>query len=192
MKLLFLDLETTGLDPDEDIILEVGCILYDIVEEKELWRSNFITAPPSARHAPMDKYVHEMHTKSGLFDTMIATGEDFNDVFDTEHAIISALEMRGLGPQACIMAGFSPHFDRAFLRAKMHWLERYLHHRLIDVSTLRTLTHAWTGSKPDKVDKHRAIPDCEEAIATLMTYRKLIAPSVEARKVPHLDPLDLP
>lgn len=176
MKILFLDCETTGTDPDVDIILEVGCILYDIVEERELWRSLFITAPPEVRFAPMDKIVREMHTKSGLFDTMIATGDNFDELASVERIIMNALDMRGLGPQSCIMGGFSPHFDRAFLRVEMPWLERYLHHRLLDVSTLRELTFAWTGSKPDKVDRHRALPDCEEAIATLRSYRKLIAP----------------
>lgn len=179
MRVLFCDLETSGLNPDVDVILEVGAILYDIRQAKELWRGQWIVAGPEARFRPMDRVVHEMHTKSGLFDA--ADSDDGgHDLVVVEIEILEMLRDQGLGPQACIMAGFSPHFDRSFLRVEMPWLERYLHHRLIDVSTLRELTFAWTGSKPEKIDKHRAIPDCEEAIATLMTYRKLLAPPVEA------------
>jgi len=172
MKALFLDLETTGLDPDKDLILEVGAILYDIAEEKALWRSTWIVAPEGVCFAPMDKIVYEMHTKNGLFAEM-AANDDFTDMLDAEHEILDMLRDFELGPQQCIMAGFTPSFDRSFLRVEMEWLERYLHYRLLDVSTLRTLEKVWTGKNPEKIDRHRALPDCEEAVAELLRFKRM-------------------
>jgi oligoribonuclease len=174
MKLLFLDLETTGLT-DDDTILEVGAILYDIKEAKEISRKQMLVRHHIKRQfLAMPRVVYDMHMKSGLLTEI---GHELG-TRDIEEAVIQMILNAGMSSGECIMAGFSPHFDRRFMRRLMPSLESFLHHRNIDVSTLRELTLAWTRSKPDKIDRHRAIPDCEEAIATLMSYRKLIAPIV--------------
>lgn len=173
MKLLFLDLETTGLT-DQDTILEVGVIVHDIVENREISRKQMLARHDFRRQfLPMPRVVYDMHMKSGLLTEI---GHELG-LYDIQEIVIQMILDAGMSSGECIMAGFSPHFDRRFMRRLMPALEAFLHHRNIDVSTLRELTFAWTGSKPDKIDRHRAIPDCEEAIATLMTYRGLIAPT---------------
>jgi len=171
MKLLFLDLETTGL-LDTDTILEVGAIIHDIVENREISRKQMLVRHTIRRQfLPMPRVVYDMHMKSGLLTEI---GHEYG-THDVQEVVIQMILDAGMSSGECIMAGFSPHFDRRFLRLHMPALESFLHYRNIDVSTLRELTFAWTGSKPDKIDRHRAIPDCEEAIATLMTYRRRFA-----------------
>lgn len=180
MKALFLDLETTGLDSTRDVILEVGAILYDIKEEKEIFRASWLMATEvRARFSEMARVVYEMHEKSGLLAELDLGGP--HGTLDVERELLELLYSFGVKPGELVLAGFTPHFDRAFLRRYMSALNAYLHYRHLDVSTLRTLEKAWLGENPPKVDKHRALPDCEEAIAELLrfkrTYAGLIAPT---------------
>lgn len=168
MIALFLDLETTGTDPKSDRILEIGCILHDIASGEEIWRGSWLSGGVESRFLPMDPVVHAMHTASGLFDACDEAEPDW-----AELDILKSLHDRGHGPGTLRLAGFSPHFDRAFLREHMPLLQNYLHYRNIDVSTLRTLTEAWVEKPASKVGKHRALADCEEAIEELGRYRKL-------------------
>lgn len=180
MKALFLDLETTGLDSTRDAILEVGAILYDITEEKEMLRASWLMATEiRARFLPMAKVVYEMHEKSGLLEALDLGGTP--GTFAVERELFELLHSFKIKPGEIVLAGFTPHFDRAFLRRDMPALDAYLHYRHLDVSTLRTLEKAWFGENPPKVDKHRALLDCEEAIAELLRFKRtwpgLIAPT---------------
>lgn len=176
MKVLFLDLETTGLDWERDSILEFAWILYDITEERELDRYQCVFFGGEARFLPMPKVVQEMHTKSGLFDDCVRANQE-DSVIDCSDAELRTLhrivDAHGIGRGELIMAGFTSHFDREFLAREMPHLDAYLHYRHLDVSTLRTLEKAWTGQNPEKVDRHRALPDCEEAIAELLRFKRM-------------------
>lgn len=173
MKLLFLDLETTGLSAERDTILEVGAVLFDIVEARVIWRQAWLYDEGYERFLPMDRYVFEMHTKSGLFaDIDVQAGDSVNTA---ETTILRRLDADGFGPQQLQMAGYSPSFDRRFLAKHMPMLDAYLSHRMVDVSTLRTLQKAWGVPAPEKAAAHRALADCDEAIAELMGFRGLFA-----------------
>jgi len=165
MKVLFCDLETTGLD------LEFAWILYDIKEETELDSFRCVLFGSEAKFLPMPKVVQEMHTKSGLFADCDEAGENETvwEASAAELATLEALHSFDIGRGDLIMAGFTPHFDRNFLAREM----TYLHYRHLDVSTLRTLEKAWLGENQPKVDRHRAMPDCEEAIAELLRFKRM-------------------
>lgn len=171
-KLLFLDLETTGLDPERDHILEFGWILYDIVEEKD-YMSYSRLFDRNARFARMDRVVREMHEKNGLLEACERGEGAFCDPGDAELDTLHALRAHGLKAGEVQLAGFSVHFDKRFLERHMPLLHAYLHHRIVDVSTLRTLSKIWTGQVREKGDQHRVILDCLDAIAELREYRKL-------------------
>ncbi len=171
-KLLFLDLETTGLDPERDHILEFGWILYDIVEEVE-YASYSCLFDRDARFARMDRFVCEMHEKNGLFEACERPEAFFRGHWEAEIYTLRELHAQGLKAGEVQLAGFSVHFDKRFLEHHMPHLHAYLHHRIVDVSTLRTLSKIWTGQAREKRDQHRVIPDCLDAISELREYRKI-------------------
>lgn len=167
-RILFLDLETTGLDPDRDQILEVGGILVD-PDLQELGRLHYLIDPPRTTH--MLETIG-MHRSSGLIKAMYEEGT--GPIYTAEESILEYLagEMR-ITTRSLEIAGFSIQFDRSFLRVHMPRLHGWLSHRMIDVSTLRALQRRWVGQPRKQNQAHRAIADCEEAIAELRTYRHL-------------------
>lgn len=177
MKLLFLDFETSGLDPKSDRIFECAVILYDLAERGELGRDEWLVddnlGQLRARHCPMDRYVHEMHTKSGLFAAMDSDDSSFTYIDDLEGGIFALLDQFAIGPQQVALAGYSVHTDRRYIEEKMPALHRYLSHRHIDVSVLRELKKVW-DPPPDGTPKtepaHRSMADCEQALAELLSF----------------------
>lgn len=168
-RILFIDIETTGLDPDADQILEVGAILVSGSLRHEYGRLHFLIDPP-----PVVRMLDtiDMHRASGLYaDLEGATCT----AYAAEESILEYLvQAEHIAARSLEIAGFSIHFDRSFLRVHMPRLHGWLSHRMIDVSTIRSLHRRWVGGEPRKqAQAHRAIADCEEAIAELRTYRAL-------------------
>jgi len=170
MHLLFLDLETTGLDPELDDVLEVGWILTEGADlrpigsyqatVRQYWSGTGIGSRPAVA-AP----VEAMHTDSGLWVDV-----------EKAHWLPQAIEgvtldaLQGLAPGTVMLAGYSVHFDREFLRRIMPTLHRFLSHRIVDVSTVRTLF--WSTREGDSGSRkaHRALADCEESRRELLRY----------------------
>lgn len=173
-KALFLDLETTGLDPERDLILEVGAIMYDLAADRECGRQNhFPDLGPEwkVKHGPMDPYVYRMHVTSGLWDVRAKSETVPMDTI--EFALIGMLNTHGFSRGECMVGGFSPGFDRGFLRVHMPTLAGFLSHRDINASVLRELSKAYGKTWPKGV-AHRALSDCREAIATVRLFRSAI------------------
>lgn len=176
--LLFLDVETTGLDPGRDDLLEVGCILTtDAPALEERWRFDIRIAHDWARwgvRPNVHPAVEAMHTASGLWDALHWT----NGVWGcaaVESAILRKIQGLGVKRGDAMLAGFSVHFDREVLRVRMPILHRYLSHRVIDVSTVRHLYWATRGERPAQEAAHRALADCDQALAELRRYLPALA-----------------
>lgn len=177
-RILFLDLETTGYDPSADRILEVGAILVDgDLQEVARWRT--LIGRPTIEQL-VDTV--DMHRASGLLGELeeIPAREDYEAlVAHAERSLLGWLILEHEVPARSLeIAGYSIHFDRAFVRAQMPRLESWLSHRMIDVSTLRQLDRRWR-EQPDTAAArsevvHRAWPDCEHAIAALRLYRQVL------------------
>lgn len=167
-RILFLDLETTGLDPDHHQIIEVGAILMGAGLVHEYGRLHFLINPP--RPTRMLDTI-DMHRASGLYE---AVQGGTCTVYAAEESILEYLvQAERVATKTLEIAGFSIHFDRSFLRVHMPRLHGWLSHRMIDVSTIRSLHRRWIGEPRKQAQAHRAIADCEEAIAELRTYRAL-------------------
>lgn len=176
--LLFLNVETTGLDPERDDLLEVGCILTtDAPDLTELWRwSSVIQHRWAALGVRPDVHpaVDAMHTKSGLWEDLHAFKYSPKPGF-VEDTILEILKSHGIGRGEAMLAGFSVHFDREVLRVRMPILHRFLSHRVIDVSTVRHLYWATRGERPAQEVAHRALADCDQALAELRRYLPALA-----------------
>jgi len=181
----WIDLETTGLDPAVDCILEVACVITtDKLVEVEA-RSAVVPWPPKilkGLRAQADPIVQRMHDESGLWaecsdprfasqsEALVAQG--FVDWIGWAKDFAAANAKLAMG-------GSSVHFDRAFLRARMRNLHDIFSHHNLDVSVLRDLAWRWNpavfAARPKgdstKGAKHRALDDARASIESLRHYR---------------------
>jgi oligoribonuclease len=169
-KLVWLDLEMTGLDLERCAIIEIGIVITgkDLAPIAELER---VIWQPEEVLLRMDPFVREMHTKNGLLDRVRASKTGLAAAENDAVAVVA----KHCAFREAILAGNSVHTDRAFLARYMPTLERFFHYRQVDVSTLKVLTRAWYPDVPhfDKGDQaHTAIADIEESLAELQHYRK--------------------
>jgi oligoribonuclease len=168
-KLVWLDLEMTGLDLDRCAIIEIGIVITgkDLKPLAELER---VVWQPEEVLLRMDPFVREMHTKNGL---LARVRESKTSLTDAETDAV-ALVAKHCTFREAILAGNSVHTDRAFLARYMPTLERFFHYRQVDVSTLKVLTRAWYPDAPhfEKEDKaHTALADIRESLGELAHYR---------------------
>lgn len=128
----------------------------------QVWRER----PAASACAPA---VLEMHERSGLW-AEIEAGLG-SPVLDLEAQILGTLLIHGHAAGQVQIGGYSCHFDRAVLAARMPTLHRFLSHRIVDVPTLRSLYWGIRGLEaPKQEPAHRALSDCDQAIAELRRY----------------------
>jgi oligoribonuclease len=170
-RLIWIDLEMTGLRPEIDHIIEMALIVTDsdlnTIAEAPVWAIHQSDAVLEL----MDGWNRSTHGRSGLVDRIRASTFDEAAV---ETAALAFLREH-VPPKASPMCGNSICQDRRFLARWMPELEAYFHYRHVDVSTLKELARRW---KPDlmkgvpKEGKHEALADVRESIAELKYYRE--------------------
>jgi len=171
---LWIDLETTGLDPDNDRIIEVGWLMADHLDQVTDVQSVLITPDKVAWELmQQDLFVQTMHTENDLLKDMESFGSIMVD--DAEDQILE--DLAKYDDQFFILAGSSVHFDRAFINNWMPRLARKLSHRHLDVSTLRmffdAMGYGFVGEKT-RPTMHRALQDIEDSYALYSKYAELI------------------
>lgn len=170
-RLIWIDLEMSGLDPDNDKILEAALVVTDAALETVAEASVLVVRQDVDVLDRMDGWNKSTHGKSGLIDKVRASALSEADV---EERMLRFLDQH-VPPKASPMCGNSVCQDRRFLARHMPRLEAYFHYRNLDVSTLKELVRRW---KPDllkgfsKQGKHEALSDIYESIAELKYYRE--------------------
>jgi oligoribonuclease len=169
-RLIWIDLEMTGLNTDTDHIIEIATIVTDkhlkILDE----------GPVLAIHqsdetlAAMDDWNRRQHASSGLAARVRSSSVT---VQQAEKATLNFVQT-WIEPGASPMCGNSICQDRRFMAREMPELERYFHYRNLDVSTLKELARRWnpevfTGYQ--KTSKHLALEDIRDSIRELEHYR---------------------
>ncbi len=170
-NLIWIDLEMTGLDTFNDLIIEIATIVTDkhlnILAEGPI----FAISTPGEVLDNMDDWNTRQHGKSGLTERVrqseVTTAQ-------AEKATIEFL--RRYVPQGCSpMCGSSICQDRRFMARLMPELEAYFHYRNLDVSSIKELASRW---RPDilsglnKKNTHLAMNDIRESIAEMLHYRQ--------------------
>jgi len=169
-RLIWIDLEMTGLDTQRDSILEIATVVTDsnlniLAEGPEL----AISHPLSALEA-MDEWNRTQHAKSGLWQRVL----DSDVSIDVAEARTLAFLSEWVPANASPMCGNSICQDRRFLHRLMPALERHFHYRNLDVSTLKELARRWSPqimSGMRKQAAHTALSDVRDSIAELAYYR---------------------
>jgi oligoribonuclease len=171
-RLAWIDLEMTGLDTERHTIVEIAAIVTD--SELELLDEGIdlvVHASPEELDR-MDDYVRKMHTKSGLLPAIEAA------TLTLPAAGAQVLEyLAGHIPEPGVapLCGNSIGVDRRFLDRYLPEVDRYLHYRSIDVSSLKELCRRWYPTeykgRPGKKETHRALDDIRESVEELRYYR---------------------
>ncbi len=170
-RLIWIDLEMTGLKPDEDVIIEIATVVTDndlsVVSDGPV----FAIWQPEAALLRMDDWNQRQHGGSGLLrrvrDSRIECAEAERRTLEFLGALVPA----GRAP----MCGNSICQDRRFLARHMPALERHFHYRNLDVSSLKELAQRWLPAVAAgfvKQGTHLARDDIYESIAELRYYRQ--------------------
>lgn len=170
-RLIWIDMEMSGLNPDTDRVLEVAIVITD----QEL--NTVAEAPVLVVHqddrvlAAMDDWNTSTHTKSGLVERVKASTLTEREVDEQMAAFLAEYVPPGVSP----LCGNSVHQDRRFMVRYLPQLEAHFLYRNLDVSTLKELARRW---KPQimtgltKHGKHEALADIYESIDELKYYRE--------------------
>ena len=170
-NLIWIDLEMTGLDTQNDCIIEIATLItnanLDVLAE----------GPVIAVHQDdtvlgrMDEWNTRQHGGSGLTqrvrESRVSTAQAEKETLSFLGQWVPA----GTSP----MCGNSICQDRRFLARLMPELEKYFHYRNLDVSTLKELAKRWA---PDvakslvKESRHLAMDDIKDSIDELRHYRR--------------------
>lgn len=171
LNLIWIDLEMTGLVPEQDVIIEIATVVTD----KNL--NVLAEGPVIAIHQPddllngMDEWNTRQHGQSGLTARVRASAIS---TADAERATIEFLA-QWLDAGASPMCGNSICQDRRFLARLMPELERFFHYRNLDVSTVKEIARRWRPGVTkgfQKKGSHLALDDIHDSIAELAYYRQ--------------------
>lgn len=171
-RLIWIDLEMTGLDPEKDLILEIATVMTDCRLEPVAEGSNITINQPEELLLSMDEWAITHHEKSGLLDDVKRSSYDCQTAEQETLEFLSIYCKKGESP----LCGNSVWQDRQFLKRHMPTLEEFFHYRNIDVSSIKELVRRWYPSLPpyEKRTSHRALSDIKESINELRYYRKRV------------------
>jgi oligoribonuclease len=172
-RLVWIDLEMTGLDLERDVIVEIACIVTDADLTALDDGIQLIVHADAEQLAQMGDFVREMHTKSGLLPEIERSDVS---VADAQQAVLAYVRGHVKAARSVPLCGNSIGTDRRFLARDMPELDEYLHYRSIDVSSLKELCKRWYPEvyrkRPGKAEHHRALDDIRESIEELRFYRE--------------------
>ncbi|HKX41620.1 MAG TPA: oligoribonuclease [Burkholderiaceae bacterium] len=169
-NLIWIDLEMTGLSPENDRIIEIAVVVTDAQLTQRVEGPVFAVHQSDAVLDAMDAWNKGTHGRSGLIDRVKASTVDEASAAAQVIAFLQQYVPKNTSP----MCGNSICQDRRFLANYMPGLEAFFHYRNLDVSTLKELAKRW---KPDilagfkKAQAHTALADIHESIDELVYYR---------------------
>lgn len=179
-KLLWVDLEMTGLDPEHHVITEVAVEVTDW-SFKTLGTYEAVIFQSDEALDRANDWTKEQDLTSGLFDQVRANGRPEQDVVQE---LVKFIQTQ-FGGEPAVLAGNSIHQDRRFIRKWWPEVDALLHYRMLDVSSWKLVLESKYGVTFEKQERHRAAIDIRESIAELEYYLDWLA-DPKHRPSPHV------
>lgn len=171
-RLVWLDLEMTGLDPDKNVIVEIATLITEADLTLVAEGPDLVLHATEDDLAAMIPLVQEMHAKSGLTEQIRASTIT---VADAEQQTLAFIREHCPTPRVHPLCGNTIGTDRRFLAKHMNELEEFLSYRSVDVSSIKELARRWYprayAARPAKAECHRALDDIRESVAELAYWR---------------------
>ncbi len=170
-RLVWLDMEMTGLDPVRCVPIEVAVIITD-GELNEIEGASYeaVIHQPDSAFEGMADIVVQMHTDNGLLDRV----RNSTTSMETVDEELAALITKNCVPGKALLAGNTISQDRLFIRRYLNKMEATPHYRQVDVSSFKEMVRRWYGGAAlfAKDSSHTAMADIRTSIAELAYYRK--------------------
>lgn len=164
-KLIWLDLETTGLEPASCHILEIAAMQADFdrpFTPSLLLNKALFNKMSQEKKARLHPDVQEMHTKNGLFEDCFTSNITLSEV---EEWLCTLFPQEADKEERPILAGSTISFDHEFIKVHMPQFAKRLSYRQYDVSAIKLFCQSLGMPKFEKKETHRALPDIRESIA---------------------------
>ena len=171
-RLIWLDLEMTGLDPERAVILEIATVVTDERLETLAEGPDICIHYPEGILAAMEEWSRNQHGRSGLLERERSSSIGCRRAEEETLAFLGEHCEKGESP----LCGNSVWQDRRFLIKQMPELENFFHYRNIDVSSIKELVRRWYPSLPpmEKQKTHLALQDIRESVRELRYYRERV------------------
>lgn len=166
--LLWIDVETTGLDPATDVVLAVGMVLTDASVSKTVESPLLVIFHHDPDALTMSDYVRDMHSNNGLLNMCARSGVTESEGSALIHGYLGfCCQAKSPMDQRPYVAGSTVSFDRSFMLHKWPWYRDHVHYRSLDVSSLRTeislMRPELLQDAPKKCDIHLPLADIEDS-----------------------------
>ena len=168
-RMVWIDLEMTGLDIEKESIIEIATIITDSELNILAQGPNLAIKVSEELIEGMDEWNTTHHHQSGLVDRIRSVGVSIEEA---QQQTIEFLQ-QWFNPKSAPLCGNSVWNDRRFLDKEMPLVADYLHYRMIDVSTVKELAKRWypeVDKYPNKLS-HLALDDIIESIEELQYFR---------------------
>lgn len=170
--LVWIDCEMTGLDLEGgDALIEVAALVTKPDLEILGDGVDVVIKPSDDALSRMGDFVRQMHTESGLLPLLA----DGLEMAQAEEQVLAYVREHVPEVRKAPLAGNTIGTDRAFLARDMPTLEKHVHYRNVDVSSIKELARRWYPriyfNAPAKSGNHRALADIQESIEELRYYR---------------------
>ena len=169
-NLIWIDLEMTGLDTDNDVIIEIATIITD--SQLQVLAEGPVIAVHQSETVldAMDAWNTRQHRQSGLVQRVL---DSQHSVAEAERETLDFIQ-KFVPERSSPMCGNSICQDRRFLHRQMPRLEQYFHYRNFDVSTVKEAVKRWYPQGPEfnKNSSHLAMDDIRDSINEMQFYRQ--------------------
>lgn len=168
-KILWVDLEMTGLDVEEDLILEVAAIVTDWDFQEIATYQGVVKNATDTLKLRIDVNKAFWDANLEARDGLLEQNKNGKPLEIIEDELLAFLN-KNFDKQPVLLAGNSVHMDRRFIIEKWPRLEERLFYRMLDVSAWKVVFEHKFHQKFAKPDDHRALEDIRGSILELKYY----------------------
>lgn len=172
-QLIWVDLEMTGVDPNNHVIIEIATIVTNLQLEEIACGPVFAIAQTQAELDKMDEWNQNTHGESGLIKRVQSSTVN---TYQAEQQTLAFLQQY-VQPNTSPICGNTIAQDRHFLLNHMPQLYNFFHYRCLDVSSFK-MAALWWSKKPqpqvEKASSHTALADIRESIAEMKQYKDML------------------